>query len=187
VFIQDSSLNMIGGTSIADRNVISGNVRNGIFVFGPNATDNGIEGNLIGTDGSGQLAKGNGLNGIVLDDAGANTIGGLTVAHRNIISANALNGIVIAGDTATGNKLQGNYIGLDITGTQDLGNVFDGVLLTRPDNRIDGPATNDFVGGMAAGSRNVISGNGQYGIEVFTGANGNVIQQNYIGVSASHL
>jgi CSLREA domain-containing protein len=46
-----------------------------------------------------------------------------TAADRNIISGNTVDGIQINGAGATGNVVQGNYIGLDATGTAALGNT----------------------------------------------------------------
>ena len=54
-----------------------------------------------------------------------NLIGGTTAATRNVISASANTGINILG--ASGNVLQGNYVGTDISGKVDLGNYFYGV------------------------------------------------------------
>src|ERR1700752_5382 len=48
-----SSGNMIGGTTPADRNVISGLTNRGIYFQGNDATGNLVKGNYIGTDASG--------------------------------------------------------------------------------------------------------------------------------------
>jgi len=49
--------------------------------------------------------------------------------------------------------VQGNYIGVDATGRAKLANVGDGVAVANA-------ATNNTIGGAAAGAGNVISGNG---------------------------
>ena len=67
-------------------------------------------------------------------------------------------GVSTFGAGATGNKVKGNYIGTDASGTQDLGNSQSGVLL---DGTID-----TTIGGTEAGARNIISYNGQSGVHV---------------------
>ena len=79
--------------------------------------------------------------------------------------------------TDSGNTVQGNYIGTDVSGTKAIGNIQNGVRVT---------ASANFIGGIGAG--NVISGNGQPGIYI-QGVNGNVtsnvIQGNLIGLDAA--
>ena len=57
--------------------------------------------------------------GVLIQDGSNNTIGGTTTADRNIISNNSY-GIQLstATGTANGNKIQGNYIGTNVGGTQ---------------------------------------------------------------------
>jgi hypothetical protein len=57
-------------------NVISGNLSVGVQFLGPGATGNRVQGNLIGTDATGTAAVGNVLDGVFLDDAPGNLIGG---------------------------------------------------------------------------------------------------------------
>jgi hypothetical protein len=54
--------------------------------------------------------------------------------------------------------VQGNYIGADATGSADLGNYSQGVLIDR--------APGKTVGGTGAGARNVISGNNSKGVKI---------------------
>jgi CSLREA domain-containing protein len=49
--------NTVGGTTPGTRNVISGNVGVGVFVFGSETTDNLIEGNYVGTEADGQYLR----------------------------------------------------------------------------------------------------------------------------------
>ena len=65
---------------------------------------------MIGTDKSGTADRGNSNEGILIEGAPSNTIGGTTAAARNVISANHW-GIQIDGATATGNLIEGNYVG----------------------------------------------------------------------------
>ena len=175
VFINNSSNNAIGGTPTGARNIISGN-GNGIGIFGSAATGNQVQGNYIGTDVNGTSNLGNSSLGVTIDSSSNNTIGGTAAGARNIISCNGLEGIQISGNGATGNQVQGNYIGTDVNGVADLGNGQNGVLIIIN-------ATNNTIGGTAAGARNVISGNNDAGIKII--ANGNQVLGNYIGTDAN--
>ena len=167
--------NVVGGTAAGARNVISGNDGDGVEIdFFGLSPGSKVQGNYIGTDVTGTLALGNADDGVQISGgASGNTIGGTTPGERNVISGNGSNGVRIALGITTGNQVQGNYIGTDKTGTFDLGNASNGVL-------IDDGATNNAIGGVVAGARNVISGNGGDGVRIF-GASGNQVQGNYIG------
>ena len=143
----------------------------GIAIVG--ASNNVITGNFIGVDPTGTAARGN-LVGIDLRSGSSNNrIGGTTGAERNIISSNSVDGIQIRG-ASSNNVVQGNYIGLDVTGTLDLGNTNQGVAIFTA-------ATNNTVGGTAAGAGNVISGNGGEGVRIISaGTTGNAIRGNSI-------
>lgn len=164
--LSNSSNNLIGGTTAAARNVISGNTTNGITLFGSN---NVVQGNYIGTNASGNAAVGFGLNGIEISGTGAanNLIGGTSPGAGNVISGIA-RGISIF---ATGTTIQGNLIGTDATGTQRINGSGTGILTFQ--------ATNTVVGGLTSGARNIISGNGGNG--VFLSGAGSKLQGNYIG------
>jgi hypothetical protein len=56
------------------------------------------------------------LQGLRIEASANNIIGGTTAWDRNIISGNLANGIAVIGASATGNVIQGNYIGTDVTG-----------------------------------------------------------------------
>jgi len=146
----------------------------GIFVQGSNS-DNAITGNRIGTNINGNAASANGGNGILLSGSSNNTIGGTSVAVRNVISGNMGSGVKITGSSASGNVLQGNYIGTDVSGAVALVNGFGGV-------RIDSGM--NVIGGSVSGAGNIISGNTGVGVYI-DGLNGdmsNTIRGNYIGV-----
>jgi hypothetical protein len=85
------------------------------------SSNNVIAGNFLGTDLTGTVASGNAV--CVFIQTSNNRAGGTTAADRNIISGNTVDGIQINGVGATDNLLQGNYIGLDVTGTAALGNT----------------------------------------------------------------
>lgn len=112
---------------------------------------------------TGLVALGNGDAGVMMRNSANNVIGGTTAAARNVVAANggsgALNaarGIVMFLSGATGNIVQGNYVGTNATGTAALGNVGGGVVLNggAHDNLVgtDGDGVNDDAEG------NLISG-----------------------------
>ena len=176
VLIDGAPSNTVGGTTAAARNIISSNANNasGVEINGSGATGNKVQGNYIGTDKDGANALANSGDGVLIDGAPNNTIGGLMTRRskpRNIISGNDTSGVHIKGADATGNKVQGNYVGIDKTGHSDLGNSTDGVF-------IDG-ASDNTLGGTTAGARNIISGNSSDGIIIFgSTATGNKVEGN---------
>ena len=78
---------------------------------------------------------------------------------------------------ADGNKIEGNYIGTDVTGTLDHGNVQDGISIENSDG--------NTIGGSTMATRNVISGNNQHGVIMFSGSTGNVVSGDFIGVDVT--
>jgi titin len=130
-------------------------------ITGSGATTNVIQGNFIGTNPKGITAVPNTGDGIdIVAGASANTVGGTTAPARNIISSNLGNGIVLQDATSSGNVVEGNFVGVDSTGLAKLPNAKDGVLIQN--------ATNNTVGGTAAGAGNVISANGSQGVEILS-------------------
>jgi VCBS repeat protein len=125
--------NLIGGTTPAARNVISGAIFNGVFLRDSGTSNNLIQGNFIGTDVTGTKSVKNGTGVRTIFDADNNTFGGATAAARNIISGNNIAGIQFGEPTkggAVNDLVQGNYIGTDVTGNLPLPNgrtaFFDG-------------------------------------------------------------
>ena len=144
---------LIGGTTVDARNVISANNRGVDLIGGSNHT---VQGNFIGTDITGTVALGSPNIGLSLNSGVSNTlIGGLTTAPGtppgNLISGNNGNSGVTLGQDGSGNVIQGNIIGADITGTQPLGNFPGGLTINGHDNT---------VGGTTANARNIIAFNG---------------------------
>jgi uncharacterized repeat protein (TIGR01451 family) len=139
-----------------------------------------VEGCYIGTNAAGTAAQGNGEQGVSINGNSNNTVGGTTAAARNVISSSAGNGVLILGP-ASGNLVQGNYIGTNAAGTADLGNAGDGVEMVSATNTV----TNCTIGGTTAGAGNLISGNNGSGVQFFGVGTGNLIQGNFIGTNAS--
>jgi hypothetical protein len=143
-----------------------------------------VEGNLIGTDPTGQTAIANGYG--VLVESPNNQIGGTQPASRNVISGNVwgvgLSLPFYSQESAAGSVIAGNFIGTDASGTKGLGNILDGIISS-------GHVGNSTIGGALTAARNVISSNGSLntpgdGIRLDT-SDGNTIQGNYIGTDVS--
>jgi hypothetical protein len=117
-----------------------------------------IQGNFVGTDASGTVARPNRFNGLNLRESGGdNTIGGTSRSQRNLISGNGANGINI-GTGNQGYAIEGNLIGTKKDGTSALGNDNDGVNMSS--------ATDNFVGEFSAAAANTIAFNGGDGVNV---------------------
>ncbi|MBI5506338.1 MAG: CSLREA domain-containing protein, partial [Deltaproteobacteria bacterium] len=169
----------IGGTTAEARNVISGNNRYGIWLA-PNSgspSNNTIQGNHIGTNAAGTVAIGNGAAGLRVEDSSGNLIGAIGAAPSNVISGNNIGIQIVIG---SGNQVVGNYIGTDATGAVDLGNASDGVSITS--------SPNNTIGGTEPGAGNLISGNNESGIRVYSSfapvSTGTIVQGNLIGTKA---
>ena len=143
----------------------------GIVLQGPG---NVVEANFLGTDITGTIARPNRYDGVWMSGNG-NRIGGTTAGARNVISANGRSGIGVSVG-ASGNLIQGNLVGLNRTGTADLGNGEFGIHLNG--------ATQTVVGGTSVLARNVISGNDIDGIRLGQ-ASGTLVRGNYIGTNIS--
>ncbi|MBC8074542.1 MAG: right-handed parallel beta-helix repeat-containing protein, partial [Chloroflexales bacterium] len=168
VLVDTTSGTVIGGTTLAARNVISGNETAGIDVTSsPNVT---VQGNYIGTDSSGSVAIG-GARGISISSSGGTLVGGTTPGAGNLISGN---GTGIDFVSAFGNTVQGNLIGTDATGRAALPNGV-GIWMAGSPNNI-------LVGGATPGARNIISANTSAGIIV--GGSSNVVQGNLLGANS---
>jgi hypothetical protein len=181
VSIVDGTGNTIGGTDASSGNLISGNGLSGILVSGSAASANIALGNRIGTDRSGTRPLGNGLEGVFIDSARGNTIGGTAPGAKNLISANRANGVAIRGTIsapASNNIVTGNFIGTSDSGAAPLGNAQDGVFISAG-------ASNNTIGGPMPGAGNLISANQADGVELFGGAASNQVLGNLIGTDAS--
>ncbi len=190
VNILHSPDNIIGGSNEGEGNVISGNIVEGVYLFGAASKDNVVAGNRIGTNRDGTAALPNRV-GVRLENSPENVVGGATDAvgqgPGNLISGNTDTrpnikmedartgvGVLIDGGSAKGNIIQGNVIGTDYSGQSAIGNGLAGVYIyNAPQNRI---------GGDDASQGNLISGNVEQNIQIFgKEAVQNTISGNTIG------
>lgn len=147
----------------------------GITILGQ-AVQTHIRGNIIGSNRTLDSTFGNRYGGMQI-------LGNQTVIDSNIISCNLGTGVYLTGNG--GAVVRRNRIGTDPTGTLDWGNTGPGINILTDRSTIGGPDAAD---------RNIISGNGGGGIEMYGGitlsfpgpnkpnyVQGNNIQHNYIG------
>ncbi len=169
--------NRIGGDRRQGRgplgqgNLVSGNREWGIML-NQGADQNVVSGNFVGVDVTGKQAMGNGKLGVHVFSAG-NRIGGESPGEGNVISANGENGVGLHGALSHDNRVAGNYIGVDVTGSLGLGNRGHGVGIEvgAYQNRVE---------------KNVISGNGRDGVCMSdSGSSYNIISGNIIGADSS--
>ena len=189
---QSASGTQIGAAGAG--NVISGNgaptTNNGRGIIiatndAPPAVMPIIRGNRIGTSLDGTEARPNSHEGIILENPAV--VGGTGVGEGNLISANGEDasggaGIHIGSGTS-GSLIQGNILGLSISGAS-LGNnsgiridgVTAGVVIGGTQSSIRGIT----IGGPAAGASNVISANRGPGINILGAASAVGIRENSI-------
>ncbi|MFT3790523.1 MAG: Ig-like domain repeat protein [Rudaea sp.] len=177
---------MIGGTTAAARNLLSGNEQ---AVFSYSAMAPTIQGNLLGTDASGTASLTSSGNTLNLNPVGvAAIVGGTAAGAGNLIwndsgAAGAPSaGVFISG--GIGDLVQGNLIGTDVAGTHVIAHASShsiGIWMTN--------AQSSFIGATTPGGRNVIAGFPGGGIEVdalgvATGGSNRVVG-NFIGTDIS--
>jgi len=124
VFVEGDS-NAVGGTSAGERNLISGNGRDGVLVFS-DTQNTRVEGNLIGTSKDGVTALGNAGAGVNIINASGSFVGGTAPGAANTIAFNGGDGVNVVSSfavlDATGNRISGNSIfsngglGIDLVG-----------------------------------------------------------------------
>jgi PKD domain/Right handed beta helix region/FG-GAP repeat len=179
VRVLNSDNNIIGGTTVADRNVIAGNLELGIQINSSSGTV--VEGNFIGTNMAGTAAVGNG--GSIQVSSGANTtIGGTTgttpggpcTGASNLISGNK--SFLELDSGSSGTQILGNLIGTDAAGTGALGNGGGGI--------INGGSSGNVIGGLTSAARNVIAFNAGAGVEIGTGTGNSILGNSIFGNAA---
>jgi hypothetical protein len=160
---------------VAARNYIAASNLQGVFI-GQLTGDATVQGNYIGTDASGTLARGNRLDGVGIHNSPGAIIGGATAGAGNLISANEDNGISIS--FTSGVVVRGNRIGTQADGVSALGNASNGIFAFFN-------AANAQIGGTAAGDGNVIAFNATNGVAMDFSVTGYAIRANSIHTNGS--
>ena len=168
--------NIIGGSTVLERNIVSGNNHIGIRIA--QSSYNIIKGNYVGLNRTGNAALRN-YDGISIEGVSQhNYVGGTTAGERNYVSGNVAYGIPVFGAGCNYNVISGNYIGTDITGDTGIPNTY-GVLF-------DDGASYNVLGGNSINNRNIISGNSGYGIFIYNlGTQKDTVRNNFIGTDPS--
>lgn len=159
---------LAGGTSVVRGLTIGNWGIAGIFVA--LGDGNIIEANqLVGNDRGIELAT------------SANRVGGADPAARNVISAQAGPGILIAAADVDETAIEGNYIGTDATGSIDAGNGGPGIDWFE----LGSGGSLNVIGGTEPGTGNLISGNEVTGVRLRGNAHFVRVQGNLIGTDAT--
>jgi hypothetical protein len=194
-----STINLVGGLGgttpkTGHGNLISGNGQSGVDLSGTGTSSDAVVGNLIGTDPDGTSALPN-FRGVTIE-AGASkdyiglALGGFGRSLGNLISGNTDQGVLIDGANNNGiifgasdNVIEANAIGTQLDESDPLPNGGPGVAL------VDGAGGNTVGGANKPPAAylpgNVISGNGEAGVELagaFT--SNNLVVGNLIGTDA---
>ncbi|HSZ26209.1 MAG TPA: T9SS type A sorting domain-containing protein [Cytophagaceae bacterium] len=146
-------------------NNTGGPVGVGVFIQSP-AISVTITNCRIGTNAAGTAAVPNQL-GIKISGSAD---GGHTITN-NLISGNIQVGLVIY--NSINNTIRGNYVGLDVTGSNAMGNTGNGIDL-------------NVSSGFNIVDKNVVGSNTGGGILLTTSSN-NTITGNYVGIDATGL
>jgi CSLREA domain-containing protein len=175
LMVHGARRNIIGGTSAADRNVVSGNARRGIVASGLRADYNRVINNIVGLGPKGDKRLANIKHGVDLNSgASQNVVGGAQPGERNVISGNGWTGVEIShlADTVE-NKVIRNFIGTDATGNGAPAYAYNGTQGVHLQDKVN----NNEV------TRNVIGNNRTEGVRIAQNAFNNLLQYNRIGVS----
>jgi parallel beta-helix repeat protein len=187
-----AAANTILGGPGAARNVISGNLEEGVYFANDGltpSTGNVVRNNHIGVNGPGNAILANGYSGLVILNSSNNTIGSIVPGEGNVISGNGQEGIFVTaqGGPANNNVIVGNLIGTSADGLNPIPNTLRGILANAGG---PGSIAGLRIGGENPGEGNRISGNTLAGIFLDGAAgslNGTLIQGNLIGVGSNGL
>jgi CSLREA domain-containing protein len=165
LFIQRARGTVIGGSAPGMGNLIAGNsslFQNQLFLW-DDSSGSVVQGNFIGTDVTGRTNLGNSLTAIDVTGTGG------VLIKSNLLCGSGFTATLYLASSS--NRVEGNLIGTDVTGTRAIPNGTRGIF-------IDAGGSANLIGGTTTNSRNLLSA-AQYGIRI----NGpsNVVQGNIIG------
>ncbi|MFZ6021488.1 MAG: hypothetical protein ACOYXO_17975, partial [Chloroflexota bacterium] len=189
--------NADGVNDAAERNVISANIDQNIWIYQPATTGNKIMGNYIGLNASGTAAVGTNnqtvaTSGILVQESSYTVIGTDGDGQGDALEGNLIGGniynVYLTGTSPNRshhNRVSGNLIGTDLSGTASVGIQVEGVRVYVTEDNVVG-TNGDGVSDALEG--NLISGNSDWGILVQqTGALNNVIAGNKIGTDITGM
>ncbi len=170
IVFDDAGVNLVGGSTAAERNIISG-LDTAIVMYG--ATGVNVFGNYIGTNTAGTSTIQNIYGVFILDASDACQIGSSTSGEGNLIGGYTT-GVHIYGTSTSNNVVEGNLIGTDNSGMMPIFNSSNGVKISN------GASLNKV------GPNNVISGHTSNGVTISgTGTDDNAVEGNFIGTDAT--
>ena len=185
IYIDGGSNNVIGGSTVASRNLISGNTQHGVLIDQASES-NKVQGNYIGTNLAGTAALANGFHGIQIQRGSQNNIvgtdgdGSNDATEGNLISGNTQIGVITENEGTTGNVIAGNLIGTNAAGTSAIPNDVGIYIANGAENTRVGTDSNGVSDSL---ERNIISGNTNFGIWDVNNAGNHRISGNYIGTN----
>ena len=179
ILLSGASNTIIGGSTVGEKNVISGNHLSGITMAYFGTRNNVVKGNYIGTDKTGMTALSNHTGVYIFSNANSNIVGGSLAGEKNIISANYEMGICM--EAADSNVVKGNFIGPDSTGLATF-KFSNDTLVQGNGLYFNSNAAHNIAGGNNPGEGNIISGNRVYGLIYYGNSPNNSCIGNYIGV-----
>jgi pimeloyl-ACP methyl ester carboxylesterase len=142
---------------------------NAVLLYGDGVDSNYIKGNYMGVSADGSTVLPHWGAGIVVTEgASENTIGGVRSSAEctgpcNVISGNYGPGIAVGSEGSNDNQIQGNFIGLDPMGFDELPNKVGIIIASGPEGTLIGGSRQP---GFCVGPCNVIWGNEGAGVEV---------------------
>ena len=160
--------------------------RKAVYNNNSNADDNFIWGNYLGTEADGTTTFSNSSSAIDFRNISNSVIGtngdNVNDANEGNIISNSYYGV----DTRSCNNLliAGNYVGLDKTGTVDIGNRFIGIYLGNATGPNYIGFKDDLTNTNETHFRNVIGGNGNDAVRI-SDSDAQVIAGNYLGTDVT--
>jgi CSLREA domain-containing protein len=173
ILVQRSSNDVIGGAGPGEGNTIAAGSHGIATPSSVSVSGTTIHGNRIGTDPSGTTVMPTNAGISLTDSATSFVIGGTTgttpggpcTGACNLVVANF--GVLLRG---VGTTVQGNFVGVDRTGTTALGNSNSTAFHVNGSQHV--------IGGTTPAARNVA------GTHVSIFGTSNVFQGNYVGIKA---
>ncbi len=157
----------IGGKSLRQRCIISGNDQFGVFI--DNSSNVSVINNIIGLNASGNGAITNSISGVNINNSKK------IFLEHNFISGNTVHGLDC--NNIDSSYFYGNYIGTDSTGAAAIPNIVNGLIIYNG-------SEHNRIGGITIDSTNIISGNIIHGISMDSDSTTSIVG-NRIGVNAS--